>query len=237
MTRIRGAPQVPTELRGRRVRLRALNADDFDQWSEVRRRCRDWLLKWEPQTVPGRPDPTETRHAFASRCLAREREWQLGTGYGFGIFVDGRFAGEINLSAVQRGPYQNAYIGYWIDRGQAGNGYMPESLVVVARFAFEDLRLHRVQVSIIPRNQPSRRVVEKVGLRDEGLARRYLQIAGVWEDHIRYAMTVEEWQERGDDLVRDWLDESTMAEAVSSYADEPPGGPRTPAGPSTRAGA
>jgi ribosomal-protein-alanine N-acetyltransferase len=222
---------VPTELYGRRVRLRPLSAEDFDPWSEVRRRCRDWLLKWEPQSVPGRPDRTETRHAFSSRCLAREREWQLGTGYGFGIFVEGRFAGEINLSAVQRGPYQNAYVGYWIDRAQAGMGYMPESLVAVARFAFEELGLHRVQVSIIPRNQASRRVVEKVGLRDEGLARRYLQIAGVWEDHVRYAMTVEEWQERGDELVRRWLDGSTMAGTISSYRDEPAGARRTRAGP------
>ena len=142
---------------------------------------------------PGAPDPVQNRDAFAVRCGARQRERQLGTGYGYGIFVDGHFAGEINLSIVQRGPFQSAYVGYWIDEAQAGQGYMPEALVLLCRAAFEDLHLHRVQISIIPRNTASRRVVEKLGIRDEGVAQRYLEINGVWEDHIRYAMTVEEW--------------------------------------------
>jgi ribosomal-protein-alanine N-acetyltransferase len=147
------------------------------------------------------------------RCSARERERQLGTGFGFGIFstdpaaggADRRFCGEINLSSVQRGPFQSAYVGYWIDRAQAGRGLMPEAVVLVARFAFEQVHLHRIQISIIPRNHRSRRVVEKLKLRDEGVAQRYLEINGAWEDHIRYAITVEEWQDRRDELTREWL--------------------------------
>ena len=195
--------------------LRPLVLGDFDAWREVRQRNRDWLLKWEPKPPPGQPDDTESKPAFNARCGAREREWQLGTGYGFGIFVgDARhsaqgaapaLAGEINLSGVQRGPFQNTYVGYWIDEAQAGNGYVPESLVTVARFTFEDLRLHRLQVAIIPRNRASRRVVEKLGLRDEGVAVRYLAINGRWEDHIRYAITAEEWVERGPELVDEWI--------------------------------
>ena len=65
--------------------------------------------------------------------------------------------------------------------------------MLLCRTAFEDLHLHRVQISIIPRNTASRRVVEKLEIRDEGVAQRYLEINGVWEDHIRYAITVEEW--------------------------------------------
>ncbi len=147
----------------------------------------------------------EDRSAFALRCHAREREWQLGTGFGFGIFVEGVFAGEINLNAVQRGPFQNAYVGYWIDEARAGHGYVPEAVVVIARFAFEDQSLHRIQISIVPRNAASRRVVEKLGVRAEGVAERYLEINGVWEDHIRYAMTSDEWQQRRDELAAVWL--------------------------------
>ena len=194
------------ELHGRRIMLRPLMTGDFEEWREVRRRCKDWLEKWEPRPRPGHPDVTEDRRAFAASCGARDRERQLGTGYGFGIFVDGRFAGAINLSSIQRGPFQNAYVGYWIDEAQAGCGYTPEALVCVCRAAFEDLNLHRVQISIIPRNSASRRVVEKLDIRDEGIATRYLEINGVWEDHIRYAITAEEWDERGKDLIRDWLE-------------------------------
>lgn len=197
---------MTTTLIGRRVVLRPLVVEDFPAWREVRRRNADWLLKWEPLRTPGAPDPVESRDAFAVRCGARQRERQLGTGYGYGVFVDGNFAGEINLSIVQRGPFQSAYVGYWIDEAHAGKGYMPESLVCLCRAAFDDLHLHRVQISIIPRNTASRRVVEKLDIRDEGVAQRYLEINGVWEDHIRYAMTAEEWRQRRGQLLADWLD-------------------------------
>ena len=190
---------------GRRVMLRPLVLSDFAAWREVRHRCGEWLTRWEPMRLPNQPDTTEDRDAFAVRCSARQRERQLGTGYGFGIFVDGSFCGEINLSSIQRGPFQNAYVGYWIDRDRAGQGLMPESVVVLSRFAFEDLRLHRIQISIIPRNRSSRRVVEKLGLREEGTALRYLEINGTWEDHVRYALTSEEWAERRDELAAAWL--------------------------------
>ena len=195
-----------TTLFGRRVLLRPLTVSDFEQWQEVRRRNVDWLTKWEPIRIAGQPDVVEDRDAFAVRCSARQRERQLGTGYGFGIFAEGDFAGEINLSSVQRGPFQSSYVGYWIDEKQAGNGYVPEALIVLVRYAFEELRLHRVQIAIIPRNAASRRVVEKLDLRSEGVAERYLEINGVWEDHVRYAITVEEWEARAEELLGAWVD-------------------------------
>lgn len=194
-----------TTLIGRRVVLRPLTAADFPQWRDLRRRNEDWLTRWEPSRLPGQPDVVEDRDAFSSRCSARQRERQLGTGFGFGIFIDGSFGGEVNVSSVQRGPFQNAYLGYWIDEVLAGNGYIPEAVVVVSRFVFEDLHLHRLQISIVPRNRASRRVVEKLGLREEGIAQRYLEINGAWEDHVRYAITAEEWLERRDDLVSTWI--------------------------------
>lgn len=195
-----------TTLFGRRVMLRALVASDFPAWQEVRRRNADWLTKWEAERLASQPDAVEDRDAFGVRCSARQRERQLGTAFGFGIFVDGDLAGEINLTAIQRGPFQSSYVGYWIDEKHAGNGYMPESVVALCRFAFDELQLHRVQIAIIPRNHASRRVVEKLDIRDEGVAVRYLEINGVWEDHVRYAITSEEWTERRDALLKDWVD-------------------------------
>ncbi len=195
-----------TTLIGRRIVLRPLRANDFAAWREVRQRNVEWLTKWEPQRIPGQPDTTQDRDAFLVRCSARERERQLGTGYGFGIFVDGVFAGEINLNAVQRGPFQSAYVGYWIDERHAGHSYVPEAVVALAKFVFEDLHLHRMQIAISPRHSASRRVVAKLGLRDEGIAVRYLEINGVWEDHVRYALTREEWAERREELLAAWID-------------------------------
>ena len=193
-------------LKGRRITLRPLAVADFNQWHEVRTRSADWLTKWEPRRPPGAPDVVDSRAAFAARCRARDRERQLGAGYGFGIFHGPRFCGEININGVQRGPFQNAYVGYWVDEACAGQGLVPEAVVVVARHAFEELGLHRLQIAIIPRNTASRRVVEKLKIRDEGVAVRYLEINGVWEDHIRFAITLEEWRERRAELLGAWID-------------------------------
>ena len=190
---------------GQRVMLRPLALSDFAAWREVRVRCGEWLLKWEPQRLPNQPDTTQDRDAFAVRCSARQRERQLGSGYGFGIYLDQELVGEINLNAIQRGPFQNAYVGYWIDQAKAGRDLVPEAVVVLTRFAFEELRLHRVQIAVIPRNGRSRRVMEKLHYREEGIALRYLEINGVWEDHVRYAITTEEWAERKADLAAEWL--------------------------------
>jgi ribosomal-protein-alanine N-acetyltransferase len=199
---MRAAPLV---LRGRRVTLRPIMVEDFAAWRDVRVRCADWLVKWEPARVDGYPDPVEDRRAFAARCGARERERQLGTGYGFGIFLGERFVGEMNLSGIQRGPFQNGFIGYWIDEAVAGRGYTPEATAVLIRFGFEEVGLHRIQVSIIPRNTASRRVAAKLLLREEGVAERFLEINGVWEDHVCYAITAEEWERRQAVYERDWL--------------------------------
>lgn len=199
-------PTEPVTIEGRRVTLRPLVASDFPRWRETRLRCGEWLTQWEPLPSPGQPDTVEDPNAFTARCSARLREIQMGTGFGFGLFVDGVFRGEVNLNTIQRGARQNAYVGYWVDREVAGEGYMPEAVVAVLRFGFEQLGLHRIQISIVPRNAPSLRVVDKIGLRAEGIALGYLQINGVWEDHIRYAITAEEWTDRGPSLVATWLE-------------------------------
>ncbi len=203
----RATKTAPLELEGGRIHLRTLTDADYDRWLAVRVRSRDWLTPWEPRPA-GAPYTPEDRASFAARCAARERERQMGSGYGFGVFVGDRFVGEITLSSIQRGPFQNAFVGYWIDRDVAGHGYAPEATVALLRFAFEDLALHRVEIAIVPRNQPSRRVVEKLELREEGVALRYLEIDGRWEDHVRYAITAEEWSSRGDELTENWLERS-----------------------------
>ena len=195
-----------TELVGARVLLRPLRADDWDSWREVRIRCRTWLERWEPIAEAGTADPAIDFEAFRSRCAAWERQRHFDAAYGFGLFLDtGRFAGEVSLGSVQRGPFQMGYIGYWIDQSCGGNEYVPEGVVLLIRYAFETLRLHRLEAAIVPRNSASRRVAEKLGLRDEGTAQRFLQIQGTYEDHIRFAITREEWRERGHELVAKFL--------------------------------
>lgn len=211
MTRYRTPDSHPARataglrLYGRRVMLRPLLPPDFDGWREVRQRNHDWLTVWEPRRSPHAPDPTTDRDAFTARCSQRDRDRQSGVGYAFGLFVENALAGEVNLNNVVRGALQTGTIGYWIDQNRAGRSYVAEGVVVAMRYAFEELGLHRIEICIVPRNRNSHRVMEKLAIRDEGTAQRFLEINGVWEDHVRYGITVEEWQARRDELSSTWL--------------------------------
>lgn len=205
-----GHPSMPTtpsglRLYGKRIVMRPLTPGDFPQWTEVRVRNEAWLTPWEPTRSSRIADPTRSRDAFSSRCAARDRERQAGTAYGFGLFVDNAFAGEINLNNIIRGAMQCGTIGYWVDRARAGHSYVAEGVVVMARFAFEELHLHRLEICIVPRNTNSRRVMEKLTIREEGIAQRYLEINGTWEDHMRFAITAEEWHDRRATLAEQWI--------------------------------
>src|SRR5207344_3251362 len=125
-------------LYGKRVMLRPLMATDFPQWTEVRLRNEQWLTPWEPLRANNIADPTRHRDAFSSRCATRDRERQVGSAYGFGLFVDNVFAGEINVNNVVRGAFQCGVVGYWIDQRHAGNRYIAEGVAVICRFAFDE---------------------------------------------------------------------------------------------------
>lgn len=202
--------QPHPRLRGKRVVLRPLAPSDFDAWREVRLHNESWLVPWEPRRPTSLPDPTRDRHAYEARCSARERERTTDHAYPFGLFVDTvdgpHLIGEINLNNVTRGALQSATVGYWVDQRHAGNAYVAEGVVAAMRYAFEQLGLHRLEICIVPRNSNSRRVMEKLAVREEGVALRFLEIAGVWEDHVRYAITAEEWAVRRAELGAAWLD-------------------------------
>lgn len=201
-------PSMPSlsglRLYGKRVMMRPLTPSDFAPFSEVRVRNEKWLTPWEPIRASRMADPSRSKDAFSSRCAARDRERQAGTAFGFGVFVDHAFAGEINLNNIIRGALQSGTVGYWIDRDRAGHSYTAEGVVVLCRFAFEELNLHRLEICIVPRNTNSRRVMEKLQIREEGVALRYLEINGAWEDHMRFGITVEEWQQRRADMTANW---------------------------------
>lgn len=115
--------------------------------------------------------------------------------YMFGIFLlDGQLIGQITISNVVRGVGQFADIGYFMDYALQGKGYTSAAVRLVLKFAFRSLGLHRVQASILLHNHGSRRVLEKNGFQAEGIARRFIQINGQWQDHRMYAILADDIQ-------------------------------------------
>jgi len=189
------APLPRIERRTRRMVLRPLERADADEFKRVLHVSRAQWRRW----TPSRPSGSTDEDVFGQELERVSRGLADGTHVRLAGFLDdGRLAGLFSLNEIVLGVFENAYAGWSVSADVAGRGLGTEGVQALLDIAFEDpptgLGLHRVQANIIPRNTASLRIAEKVGLRREGLALRYLRIAGRWEDHVMLGVTREEWR-------------------------------------------
>ncbi|MFT9847071.1 GNAT family N-acetyltransferase [Aneurinibacillus sp. REN35] len=178
---------------GPSIYLRLIEEADTEAILDLCLRNRSFLQPFEPI----RPDTYFTiagQRILIEEAVARQK---AGIGYSFGIYLasEDTLIGRLSISNIVRGAWENGTVGYFIDQACNGRGYMTEALRCAIRFAFEEAKLHRLQAAVMPHNQASIRVIEKNGFLYEGLAKYYLRIHGVWEDHLIYALTQENWSE------------------------------------------
>ena len=172
-------------LNGEQVRLRAPAPRDYPAWSVLRAESRAFLEPWEPSWSRDEL----TRAAFRRRLRRYQREMRADKAFPFFVFraSDGVLLGGATLSNIRRGVAQTCALGYWMGAPFAGQGYMSDAVRSLLPFAFSDLGLHRVEAACLPHNDASRRLLERLGFQLEGFARRYLRIAGEWQDHLLFA--------------------------------------------------
>ncbi|AOG05417.1 MAG: GNAT family protein [Bosea sp. (in: a-proteobacteria)] len=187
MALFRFSTEPPTRplIRTQNLILRAPQAGDYAAWSLLRTESRDFLTPWEPTWN----EDDLTRNSFRLRVKRAAREIAADEAYSLFV-VDARtdaLLGGLTLGLVRRGVAQACTLGYWMGERHAGKGHMSEAVRGALRFAFQDLALHRVEAACLPSNEPSRRLLERVGFQHEGLARAYLRINGLWADHLLYA--------------------------------------------------
>ncbi len=181
--------QEAIELRTDRLILRTID-------STFAARCLDYFVcnkqffkQWNP-TV----DATFYTLAFHEEKLQLERELRFqDRTVRFWLFKKEdrafqRIIGDLAFSNIIRGAFQSCHLGYKMDGAEINRGMMTEALKRAIRFAFEDMKLHRIEANIMPHNTRSISVVEKLGFANEGLSRKYLKIAGKWEDHLHYVL-------------------------------------------------
>jgi ribosomal-protein-alanine N-acetyltransferase len=120
------------------------------------------------------------------------RERLRKQGLSWVIMFGDEFAGQLTVGSIVRGSNRSALIGYWIDQKFAGRGIVPTALAMAVDHGFHVVGLHRLEAGIQPENHASRRVMEKLGFREEGLRRGLVHINGAWRDHLCYALTAEE---------------------------------------------
>lgn len=162
-----------------RVELRPLTLSDEDEFCSLVRASAELHLPW--MQLPSTPE----------EFRAWMRRFDDGANLGFLVRVreTGAAAGMVNINSLIRGRYQGASLGYAAFAPSAGRGYMTEGLAATLRYAFTELRLHRLEASIQPCNEPSLALARRLGFRYEGLSPAYLYIDGAWRDHERWSVT------------------------------------------------
>lgn len=181
----------PLEVRAGTVELRGPRLFDGSKWSKLRIRDRAYLEQWEPTAQEGWNERNATLSWPAQwsslRAMARR-----GSTLPFMILVNGEVAGQITVGNIVRGSLLSAWIGYWVASDRAGGGVATAAVALLTDHAFRDAGLHRLEATVRPENAASIRVLTKSGYREEGLFKRYLDVAGQWRDHLCFALTTEE---------------------------------------------
>ena len=173
---------------GARVYLRAPASSDRDEFISLMRSSRSFHRPWA--TAP-------TDHERFDAYLADSRRPDFEA-----LLVcrdeDDAILGFFNLSQIERGALQSAYLGYAIGKPFAGQGYMRNAIELVLRHAFVTMRLHRIEANIQPGNHASLALARGAGFSREGFSPRYLKIGGRWRDHERWALLAEDWRTRAE---------------------------------------
>lgn len=172
--------------------MRPLRSGDAVAWLAVRQRNVDWLGPWEATPPGGGAPVAASRPVFAAMRRSMNRQARLGEALPFAVTYEGRLVGQLTVAGITRGSLNSGFAGYWVDQSVAGRGVIPTSLALAVDHCFAEVGLHRIEVNVRPENLASRRVVEKLGFREEGMRERYLHIDGGYRDHLVYALTTED---------------------------------------------
>ncbi|KAA6447693.1 GNAT family N-acetyltransferase [Bacillus swezeyi] len=167
--------------KGKNVYIRPLIAEDAEASLKLQTDNRSFFEQFSME----RNDEFYTIEGQKKRLQRFYENMQNDEDYYFGIFhqADDALIGTVNLFQILRGSLQSAFIGYFLDEKHNGKGYTTEAAKLMVEYSFDDLKLHRVEAGVMPRNIASIRVLEKAGFHKEGIARKNVKINGKWEDH------------------------------------------------------
>ena len=174
-----------------RLIVKVLDESSADKVLNYFLRNKNFLERWEAVR-----DKDYYTLGFQRNTLISEmKKIKEGMMYKLWIYKKGddkKLIGSISFNNIIRGCFHSCHLGYRLDKDEINNGYMTEGLKESINFVFTELKLHRIEANIMPRNKKSLRVVEKLGFYNEGLAKKYLKINGKWEDHIHMVLLNED---------------------------------------------
>ena len=172
-------------IRTDRIELRLPRRSDFVSWARQRRASAEFHRPWVPTSFAG----VLSRAEFGKWVRLSHRSFKLGTEVNLLVVrrSDQALLGCLACKNIRRGTMQSGILSYWIGKEFARSGYMSEAVAAFVGHAFSEMELGRLEAACLPENAASRGLLVKTGFREEGRAAAYLQIAGVWRDHILYS--------------------------------------------------
>jgi len=162
------------------VRVRLIHPSDTPRLTKLRAADAEDLRTWDP------PRPTDfyTIDFQKRRVDDMLANHAAGTQWPGVITFDNEVIGTINLHNVLRGPFQSAFVGYWVATPFRGSGAATSALTLMLDVARRGLDLHRLEAYTQPRNQPSQTVLERNGFEKIGVAKEHIYVDGSWRDEI-----------------------------------------------------
>lgn len=139
------------------------------------------------------PKNLDDVHDFICRRVCR-RINQSGTWFQLVIIRkdSGELIGDIGLHFLETDDLQ-VELGCTLSKAHHGKGYAFEAVKEIVNYSFRHLGKHRIVVSIDSRNQPSIRLIERLGFRKKGLVKENSELNSEWTDDLVYAVLKEEW--------------------------------------------
>lgn len=170
-------------IRTKRLVLRRLQLDDAPLLLEFYTKNEAFFKAYEPVKLT-----SFYQLAYQETAIKAEKsKEEQGRSIKFMMFKEDeptRLIGLVTLNEIVKGCFLSCFMGYKIDQDYTNQGYMTEAVEAVVHYAFDVMRLHRIEANIMPKNKPSLQVATKAGFINEGISKQYLKINGVWEDHI-----------------------------------------------------
>ncbi|UED79955.1 GNAT family N-acetyltransferase [Lysinibacillus sp. CD3-6] len=168
--------------------LKMLDLSDVDELFALTDRSRDTLREWLP-FVDNVRSVKDTEH-FVRNAM---QQYVDNNGIQAGIYYDGKLAGVIGYHQVN---WQHKWtsIGYWLGNDFVGKGLVTNSMKAFIDFAFDYLKLHRIEVRVAVGNIRSRTIPKVLGFNEEGRLRDAEWLYDHYVDQVVYGLTATEWK-------------------------------------------
>jgi ribosomal-protein-serine acetyltransferase len=172
------------------IQLKLLETSEAKALYTLADRNRERLRKWLPWVDQTR-SPEDVR-MFILRVL---EQYHSNLGPQAGVWVDGVLCGTVGCHPIDW-PNRNCSVGYWLDAAQEGKGVITRCCAALADYAFDELKLHRLEIRCGTGNLRSCAIPQRLGFTREGIAREAEWVSGRWVDLVVWSLLEEDWRAR-----------------------------------------